>query len=62
VVYIGRSKEQSSLVTMSRSSLRTVAPPPSLPLDIKDSLKEDKSFFDGGWIDWLAACEETATD
>jgi hypothetical protein len=36
-----------SLVKMSRPSLRTVAPPPCLPLDIKDSLKEDTVFFDG---------------
>jgi hypothetical protein len=28
---------QVSLVTMSRPSQRTVAPPPCLPLDIKDS-------------------------
>jgi hypothetical protein len=32
---------------MSRPSPRTAAPPPCLPLDIKDSLKEDKRFFDG---------------
>jgi hypothetical protein len=48
---------QVSLVTMSCPSLRTVAPPPCLPLDIKDSLKEDTrffdgGFFDGGWIGW----------
>jgi hypothetical protein len=29
---------------------------------IKDSLKEDVKFFDGGWIDWLAACEGTAAE
>jgi hypothetical protein len=34
---IGR---QFSLVTMSCLSLRTAAPPPCLPLYIKDSLKE----------------------
>jgi hypothetical protein len=42
-------------------SLRNVAPPLCLPLDIKDSLKEDVRFFDGGLIggflmgifDWL---------
>jgi hypothetical protein len=38
---------QVSLVTMSCLSPRTVAPPPCLPLDIKDSLKEDTGFFDG---------------
>jgi hypothetical protein len=33
-------------MSTSRPSLRTVAPPPCLPLDIKDSLKEDtKGFF-----------------
>jgi hypothetical protein len=31
-------------------SQRTVAPPPCLPLDIKDSLKEDIRFFDGGFL------------
>jgi hypothetical protein len=36
---------QVSLVTVSHPSLRTVVPPPCLPLDIKDSLKED-----GRWI------------
>jgi hypothetical protein len=30
---------------------RTVAPPPCLPLDIKDSLKEDWGFFDGRFFD-----------
>jgi hypothetical protein len=43
---------QVSLVTVSRPSLRSVAPPPCLPLDIKDSLNEDWGFFDGGF-DWL---------
>jgi hypothetical protein len=28
---------------------RTVAPPPCLPLDIKDRLKEDERFFDEGF-------------
>jgi hypothetical protein len=42
---------QVSLVTMSCPSLTTVAPPPCLPLDIKDSLKEDVSFFDGGLME-----------
>jgi hypothetical protein len=42
---------QVSLVTMSCPSLRTVAPPPCLPLDIKDSLKEDTRFFDGGLME-----------
>jgi hypothetical protein len=37
------------LFTMSRPSLRTVAPLPCLPLDIKDSLKEDMRLFDGGF-------------
>jgi hypothetical protein len=37
---------QVSLVTMSLPSPRTVAPPPfCLPLDIKDSLKEEAGFF-----------------
>jgi hypothetical protein len=45
---------QVFLVTMSRSSPKTVALPPCLELDIKDSLKEDTSFFDG-LIDWWAA-------
>jgi hypothetical protein len=36
---------------MSLPSLRTVAPPPCLPLDIKDSLKENLRFFDGGILD-----------
>jgi hypothetical protein len=35
---------QVSLVTMSCPSLRTVVPPPCLPLDIKDSLKKDRVF------------------
>jgi hypothetical protein len=39
---------QVSLVTVSGASLRAVAPPLCLPLNIKDLLKEDKSFFDGG--------------
>jgi hypothetical protein len=38
---------QVSLVTMSYPSPRTVVPPPYLPLDIKDLLKEDARFFDG---------------
>jgi hypothetical protein len=42
---------QVSLLTMSHPSLRTVAPPPCLPLDIKDSLKEDKRIFDGGLME-----------
>jgi hypothetical protein len=36
---------QVSLVTMSHSSQRTVAPPSCLPLDIKDLLKEDEGGF-----------------
>jgi hypothetical protein len=38
---------QVYLVTMSCPSLRTVAPPPCLPLDIKDWLKEDVRFLMG---------------
>jgi hypothetical protein len=38
---------QVSPVTISCHSLRTAAPPPCLPLEIKDSLKEDTRFFDG---------------
>jgi hypothetical protein len=50
---------------MSHPSPRTVAPPPCLPLDTKDSLKEDAGFFDGGvfdggWIDWWATCKNDA--
>jgi hypothetical protein len=40
---------QVSLVTVSHPSLSTAAPPPPLPLDIKDWLKEDGKFFDGGF-------------
>jgi hypothetical protein len=36
-----------SPVTMSHPSPRTVAPPPCLPLVIKDPLKEDLRFFHG---------------
>jgi hypothetical protein len=36
---------QISVVIMSRPSPRTVAPPPFLPLDIKDWLKEDGRVF-----------------
>jgi hypothetical protein len=39
---------QVSLVTMSHPSQRIVAPPPCLPLDIKDLLKEDVRFLDEG--------------
>jgi hypothetical protein len=52
---------QFSLVTMSHPSLRTVAPPPCLPQDIKDLLKEDLRFFVGGWVDWWAACQNDTT-
>jgi hypothetical protein len=45
---------QVSLVTMSRPSLRTVAPPPCLPLDIKDLLKEDGRLFD--WLPLAVVC------
>jgi hypothetical protein len=62
VLYI-QSREQVSLVTMPYPSLRTVAPPPCLPLCIKDSLKEDY----GGLmteglmgLDWWAACNNAA--
>jgi hypothetical protein len=48
---------QVPLFTMSLPSPRTVAPPPCLPLDIKDSLKEDGRIFDEGYIDWLAAAK-----
>jgi hypothetical protein len=44
---------QVSLVTMSCPSLRTVAPPPCLPLDIKDLLKEDTGDFGMGDFDWV---------
>jgi hypothetical protein len=40
---------QISIVTMSCPSLRTVVPPPCLPLGIKD-LKEYVRFFDGGLL------------
>jgi hypothetical protein len=43
---------QVSLVTVSHPSLRTVAAPPCLPLDIKDLLKEDMRFLMGDF-DWL---------
>jgi hypothetical protein len=47
---------QVSLVTMSQPSPRTVAPPPCLPLDIKDLLKEDVRFLMGdGLIGGLLA-------
>jgi hypothetical protein len=54
---------------MSRPSPRSVAPPPCLPLDIKDSLKKDREFrlrdwlkIGGGLIDWLTAgCYEVPT-
>jgi hypothetical protein len=29
-------------------------------LDIKALLKEDARFFDRGWVDWWAACENDA--
>jgi hypothetical protein len=38
---------QVSLVITSHPIPRTVAPPPCLSLDIKDSLKEDTGFLDG---------------
>jgi hypothetical protein len=47
---------QVSLVTMSHHSLRTVAPPPCLPLYIKDLLKEDRVFLMKelmGWDFWM---------
>jgi hypothetical protein len=54
---------QVSLVTMSGPFSRTVAPPPCLLLDIKDSLKEDMGFwgfFSWGLIYWRAACTNAA--
>jgi hypothetical protein len=42
-----------SLVTMSHPSLTTVAPPPCLPLYIKDSLKEDVRIDEGKLIEGL---------
>jgi hypothetical protein len=48
--YIQRSREHGSAVTMPCPSPRTVAPPPCLPLYIKDLLKEDARFFDGGFF------------
>jgi hypothetical protein len=51
---------QVSPVTMSSPSRRTVAPLSCLPLDIKDSLKEDVGVFDRGWVDWWAACKNDA--
>jgi hypothetical protein len=51
-----------SLVAMSHPSQRTIAPPPYLPLDRKDFQKEDMGFFDRGWIDWWAVCENDAAD
>jgi hypothetical protein len=42
---------QVSLVSVSLPSPRTVAAPPCLPLDIKDSLKEDRRLFDGRFFD-----------
>jgi hypothetical protein len=44
---------QVFLVTMSHPFWRTVAPPPCLTLDIKDSLKEDARFLDGGLMGFL---------
>jgi hypothetical protein len=44
------SLTQVPLVTMSRPSLRTAAPP-YLPLDIKDSLKEDARLLAFGF--WM---------
>jgi hypothetical protein len=41
---------QVSSVTMSRPSLGTIAPPPCLPLGLKDLLKEDERLFDKGRI------------
>jgi hypothetical protein len=41
------AETQIPIVTMSCSSLITVAPPPCLPLDLKDLLKEDSRPF--GW-------------
>jgi hypothetical protein len=43
-----RNRNIVPLVTISHPSPRTVAPPPCLPLDIKDLLKEDTRFLDEG--------------
>jgi hypothetical protein len=40
--------KQGPLVTMSHPSLSIVAPPPCLPLDIKDLLKENGRLLDEG--------------
>jgi hypothetical protein len=47
-----RSRNAVSPVRMSHLSLRTIAPLPCLPLDIKDSLKEDTFIFlmKGGFL------------
>jgi hypothetical protein len=50
-----REREQVSPVTMSSPSLRTVAPPPCLPMYVKDSLKKEGG-IGRGLIDWLAGC------
>jgi hypothetical protein len=48
---------------------KTVAPPPCLPLEVKDLLKEDRRFFDrglmegflmGDWVDRRVAGEAAA--
>jgi hypothetical protein len=45
-----REGMQVPLVTMSHPSPRTIAPPPCLPLDIKDSLREDFLIGGGFWM------------
>jgi hypothetical protein len=43
-----RERERESrflLLQCHTTPRRTIAPPPCLPLDIKDSLKEDERFF-----------------
>jgi hypothetical protein len=44
---------QVSLVTMSHPSPGTVAPPPCLPLNIKDSLKEDTEVLGWGFFGYF---------
>jgi hypothetical protein len=50
-LFMFRERTQVSLVTMSHPSQRTVAPPPCLPLDIKDSLRRMRVFLMAGFFD-----------
>jgi hypothetical protein len=52
VVYLQRSRNAGFTVTMSRGSPRAAAPP-CLPLDIKDSLKEDARLLIWGFLPLL---------